>query len=499
MVLYRSTRDDRELFPSMDVIIQGISPEGGLFVPVKFPSLTCNQLQEMIDMDYLERAQLVLRRFLTDFKEDDLRHCVNSAYGSGRFDSDEIAPVIKLNDRMYIQELWHGPTCAFKDMALQIMPHFMKTALRAKGQKKQVIILVATSGDTGKAALEGFKDIDGIHIVVFYPLDGVSHLQKLQMVTQEGNNVHVVAVKGNFDDAQTGVKDIFTDAELNKQMESKGFQFSSANSINWGRLVPQIVYYVSAYLDMRKMAVLEEGEAFNIVVPTGNFGNILAAYYAKKIGLPIHKLICASNQNKVLTDFIRTGTYDRKRDFFKTISPSMDILISSNLERLLFELVDRDHRLIGQWMDQLKKEGAYSIDDITRKKLQEVFWGGFATEGETMETIRKVYEDYDYIMDPHTAVGKKVYDSYVHETGDKHKTLLVSTASPYKFARDVLRSIVGEDAVCGKEELDLLKALESFNRVRIPKSLAELRDKDIRHKKECLKNEMKKTVLEIFQ
>ena len=491
---YQSTRNKDVALNSMEIIKQGISADGGLFVPTEIPKFSTQDLNKLIDMTYEQRAVAILSLFLTDFSQEDLTRCVHSAYGMGSFDSKGIAPVISLSDDFFVQELWHGPTCAFKDMALQILPHLMSTAVRRTGEDKEIVVLVATSGDTGKAALEGFKDVERIKIIVFYPEQGVSHIQKLQMVTQEGNNVFVAAVKGNFDDAQTGVKNIFTDESMIKMLEKSGYTFSSANSINWGRLVPQIVYYISAYLDLLKENWISEGEEFNVVVPTGNFGNILAAYYAKMMGIPIGKLICASNKNNVLADFINTGIYDRRREFYKTISPSMDILISSNLERLLFELSGKQDDRVRDWMRDLKEKGVYKLDSETISRLQDLFWGGYATEDQTMESIEKTYNEYGYVLDPHTAVGKWVYDAYRKETQDRRKTVLVSTASPFKFAGDVLRSIIGEESIKGKDEFTLLDILSDIARMEIPAGLRGLDKKPILHNTICSKEDMRNVI-----
>jgi len=483
----------------MDVIKQGIASDGGLFVPDEIPGLSMDDFRMLAQEGYRERAVKVLSLFLTDYSQEDLTRCVYSAYNLEKFDVPDIAPVLKLDDQLYILELWHGPTCAFKDMALQLLPHLMVTAAKRTGEKDDIVILVATSGDTGKAALEGFKDVSGTHVVVFYPKEGVSSMQQLQMITQEGANVHVVAVEGNFDSAQSGVKAIFADKQLEQKMEQKGYRFSSANSINWGRLVPQIVYYISAWLNMLKAGEISEDQLVDVVVPTGNFGNILAAYYAKRMGVPIHRLICASNRNKVLADFINTGIYDRRREFYKTISPSMDILISSNLERLLFELSGGDHERVKTWMASLQSEGQYRIDDDSLHRLQEVFWGGYADDAQTLQAIRSTYQEYNYVLDPHTAVGKWVYDEYRRQTGDDHKAILASTASPFKFAGDVLRAILGQDAVEGRGEFELLDVLSRVSGLNIPLSLAGLKEKNIRHTISCRQDQMKDVVIELLK
>ena len=500
---YHSTRNNKLSMTSMEVIKQGLSPEGGLFVPDRIPKVSREELKGMIPVDYRQRAKKILSLYLTDYSQQQLTNCVESAYAAGQFSSSSIAQVTALEEGLHILELWHGPTCAFKDMALQILPYLMTTAMQSTDDKKEIIILTATSGDTGKAALEGFRDVPGTGILVFYPLDGVSSMQKLQMVTQEGSNVAVAAVNGNFDDAQTGVKRIFQDAQLAEQMEQRGFRFSSANSINWGRLVPQIVYYFSSYLDLVKQNRILLGQAMNIVVPTGNFGNILAAWYAKEMGLPINRLICASNDNKILTDFIHTGVYDKRREFIQTISPSMDILVSSNLERLLYELVGRDDIQLNSFMNQLSENGYYKIEDKALESLQSIMWGGYANVKETMASIRETFHSTGYTMDPHTAVGKCVYDAYRKETGDGTVTLLVSTASPFKFPGDVLQALqscaantsgLSKPSNGDHDEIKLLEQLAEAAGIAIPKPLQGLRDKKIRHTSECGREEMKNQV-----
>ena len=497
LMKYKSTRNKKSQLTAMEAIMQGISPEGGLFVPDYIPKLALDQLTELVDASYQQRAIEILRLYLTDYSTQDIALCVNAAYRNDNFSSCEIAPVVSLEDGFHILELWHGPTCAFKDMALQILPHFMTIALNNAKEKKDIIILTATSGDTGKAALEGFKDVPGTRIMVFYPQEGVSHMQQLQMVTQEGSNVKVVAVEGNFDDAQTGVKKIFGDNNLKGILEKQGCQFSSANSINWGRLVPQIVYYFSAYLDLVKKGIITMRQSINAVVPTGNFGNILAGYYAKKMGLPIKHLICASNDNNVLNDFIRTGVYNCKRDFHKTISPSMDILISSNLERLLFELVEHDDVQVNKWMQELSKMGQYCVEGKALKDLQATVCGGYATIQQTMRAIRETYQHSGYTMDPHTAVGKWVYDEYRRETGDITETILISTASPFKFPGDVLHAIQPDIGI--EDEAQLLKRLSEVSQLPIPKHLQGLMEKTILHNGFCKMKEMSHEVLEFVK
>lgn len=474
---YHSTRDNSISVTSAQAIKQGFSSEGGLFVPEQFPTVTLDEIESLSSKSYHERAYFVLNRFLTDFSEEDLKKCITSAYTKEKFGTEAIAPVYKLNDEVYFLELWHGPTCAFKDMALQILPHFLTTSMKMTNEDKEIIILVATSGDTGKAALEGFKDVDGTRIIVFYPDNGVSEIQKLQMVTQRGNNVSVAAVKGNFDDAQSGVKRIFTDEDYKELLDRNGFKLSSANSINWGRLVPQIVYYFSAYADLLASKEIEIGDEINVVVPTGNFGNILAAYYAKKMGLPIRKFICASNANNVLTDFIKTGKYNKNREFHTTISPSMDILISSNLERFLYDLSGNDDAVITDLMNQLNTNGEYVVPEEIMSKMQELFDADCCNDKETMATIRKTYDEYGYTMDTHTAVGKNVYDKYVERTGDKTKTVIASTASPFKFNQNVLIALEDCNAVVGKDEFELLEMLSKKSGLKVPESLEELKDK----------------------
>ncbi len=495
---YISTRGGLNRIKSAEAIKCGLAPDGGLFVPETDIKLAPEEIYSLAAMNYSERAVFILGRYLDDYSREELTECVNGAYGNGKFDGDNVAPVKKLNGNAYILELWHGPTCAFKDVALQILPRLLVEALQKTGENAETVILVATSGDTGKAALEGFKDVKGTWIVVFYPEDGVSQVQKMQMVTQEGGNVCTIAVKGNFDDAQNGVKAILSDTALREGMLSEGFKFSSANSINWGRLVPQIVYYFSAYADLMAAGEIAAGEKVNFAVPTGNFGNILAAWYAREMGLPIHKLICASNGNNVLTDFINTGVYNRDREFKKTISPSMDILISSNLERLLYELTGHDGLQVAEWMNQLKRDGRYTVNDGVKRRISELYWASCTTEAETLKTIKDVYEDYGYIVDPHTAVGIDVYDKYVISTGDITRTVIVSTASPFKFNESVARAIFGEGVTAGKTEFELLDMLAYKCGLEIPASLDGLEHKEILHKKVCAREEMKEEVKRVL-
>ncbi len=491
---YQSTRDKSISVSSAEAIKTGLSAEGGLFVPESFPKVTIEEIASLAGKSYTERAYFVLSKFLTDFTEEELNHCIRSAYTKEKFETDAIAPVYKLNDSAYILELWHGPTCAFKDMALQILPHLLTTSMKKTNEDKEIVILVATSGDTGKAALEGFKDVNGTRIIVFYPDNGVSEIQKLQMVTQEGNNVSVAAVKGNFDDAQNGVKKIFTDNSYKELLARNQFKLSSANSINWGRLVPQIVYYFSAYADLLKNNEIKAGEEINVVVPTGNFGNILAAYYAKKMGLPVKKFICASNENNVLTEFINTGVYNKNREFHTTISPSMDILISSNLERFLYDLTDKNDKVITELMNKLNTVGEYEIPAGVKAKLQSLFAADCSNDAETMAAIKEYAEKYGYVIDTHTAVAMSVYDKYIAKTGDKTKTVIASTASPFKFNQSVLIALGGHNEVVGKDEFTLLDELSKKSGMAVPKSLAELKNKSKIYDLVCSKEQMQEIV-----
>jgi threonine synthase len=476
----------------------GIAPDGGLLVPEKIPVLGMDKIEQMVCMSYQQRAVEVLKVYLDDYADEEIEDCVESAYTREKFGCSGIAPVYRMNENVYILELWHGPTCAFKDMALQILPHLLVKAMKKTGETHEIVILVATSGDTGKAALEGFKDVEGTRVIVFYPNNGVSEVQKKQMVTQEGRNVYTVAVEGNFDDAQNGVKEIFGDAEFKQKMRQKAFKLSSANSINWGRLVPQLVYYFSAYADIVKAGEIKAGDRVNIVVPTGNFGNILAAYYAYKMGLPVNRLICASNENNVLTDFINTGIYNKNRELKRTVSPSMDILISSNLERLLYEVTGHNAQAVSGWMGRLKNEGVYAVDPETRKKISGLFWAGFTNEKETLKTIEYIYKECDYVVDTHTAVGIDVYDKYVISTGDMTKTIIASTANPFKFNESVARAIFGDEAVEGKSEFELLQVLAKECRLIVPEGLKDLEKKEVRHKAVCRKTEMMEQVEKIL-
>ena len=488
---YFSTRGDAGRLDSAEAILKGLAPDGGLFVPEQLPKIDADFLASLAPLSYEERAAKVLGLYLTDYTADELKGCVTRAYGGGKFDCGKRAPVVHLTDASVL-ELWHGPTSAFKDMALQLLPQLMSTALRKTGVTDTVLILVATSGDTGKAALEGFRDVPQIKIMVFYPDGGVSRIQRLQMCTQEGANVNVTAVRGNFDDAQSGVKEIFSDEAFNKKLKEGEVRLSSANSINWGRLVPQIVYYISAYVDLVADGTIKAGEEINFTVPTGNFGDILAGFYAKEMGLPVHKLVCASNANNVLTDFLRTGVYDRNRDFFQTITPSMDILISSNLERLLYHMTG-DTATVAGWMQQLASTGRYDIGQDLLTKIQEVFWGDWADDAATKATIKDVYEKNHYVCDTHTAVAYTVARRYQEQTGDGHHMVVVSTASPYKFNGSVLEAIGA--ATEGKDEFDLLDELAARNDNPIPAGLASLKTKPVIHQKTCEKNTMRDAVM----
>lgn len=478
---YTSTRNNQIRVSAAQAIAGGISKEGGLFVPIEFPAITKTDLQAWAKLGYKERATAVLSRFLTDFTEAEVAECCTAAYGD-RFDSPAIAPMHDMGDGRHILELWHGPTCAFKDMALQILPHLMRVSVSKTNPNEQIVILVATSGDTGKAALEGFKDAPNTKILVYYPVDGVSEMQRFQMITQEGENVGVCAIRGNFDDAQTGVKSIFTDDEVKEKLAENGMRFSSANSINWGRLVPQIVYYISAYCDLLNQNKIQIGDPINVVVPTGNFGNILACYYAKRMGLPVQKMICASNRNRVLTDFFETGVYDCNRDFYTTTSPSMDILVSSNLERLLYHLSGENSEEIAALMQSLKTDRKYAVSDIVLRAAREHFEAGSADDDRVAATIRTVFEQEGYLCDTHTAVAIAVYDDYRKKTGDDTPTVIASTANPYKFAPAILEALGGSNTEKPYEQLAELNEKTGWE---IPVPLGSLRDKAIRFTDVC--------------
>lgn len=488
-MLYTSTRDNSVKVNASHAIAQGISEEGGLFVPCEFPHFSIDKIKEMAAMSYIDRAKTVLREFLDDFSEEELDYCVSGAYAEGKFYSEAVAPTVNVCGNENVLELWHGPTCAFKDMALQLLPYLMTVSAKKTADGKTIVILVATSGDTGKAALEGFKDVANTKILVFYPENGVSPMQKLQMVTQEGSNVAVCAVKGNFDDAQSAVKKIFTDDEIKNKLAEKNMMFSSANSINWGRLVPQIVYYFSAYCDLMNSDSISAGDEINVVVPTGNFGNILACYYAKKMGLPVKKLVCASNSNNVLTDFLNTGTYNKNRDFYTTTSPSMDILISSNLERLLYHMSGNDDKLVNDLMAKLSTDGVYTVSDELLSAIKESFSAGFAGEDDVNNTIKSYFDKYHYLCDTHTAVALKVYEDYIKNTGDDIPTVIDSTASPYKFSKSVLSAVTGGN-LPDADEFDMVKELHSKTGADVPTPLSSLRDKEVRFNNVCSKEDM---------
>lgn len=478
-----------------EAIVKGLSANGGLFVPETFPKVSGKEMEDMLTMSYPERAAKVLIKYLDDYDEEELLKACEAAYS--KFEGPDPAPLVKIEDKLYILELFHGPTCAFKDMALTVLPYLLRKGCDICGVKEQILVLVATSGDTGKAALEGFKDADGVKIMVFYPDDGVSSMQKLQMCTQEGDNVNVVAVKGNFDDCQTAVKTIFNSAEDAAVLKEKGTLLSSANSINFGRLAPQIAYYFSAYLDLVSSSQIEMGEEIDFSVPTGNFGNILAAYYAKRMGLPVRRLHCASNMNNVLTDFLAKGKYDVHREFYKTMSPSMDILVSSNLERLLFEVSGRNYKLTAERMAKLKSDGVYEITEEERAKIAEIFDGGFADEDEVVETVYDLFCDTGYTMDTHTGCAMKVANDWFYKNKkDVTKMVVVSTASPYKFPQDVLYAVTGNDV---RDSFKGIKRLHAATAMAIPKSLATLRDKPIRFKTTVSKEKMFDEVLKFVE
>ena len=494
-MIYVSTRDRSRQANAAQAVVQGISREGGLFAPLEIPSVSLAEIAAMTGMSYPERAAFILTPWLECFSGETVLRICRDAYT--RFDTPAIAPVACLSGRRSVLELWHGPTLAFKDMALQLLPLLMSESARLTGETRDILILVATSGDTGKAALEGFRDRPGVKICVFYPENGVSEAQRLQMVTQEGGNVRAVAVKGNFDDAQTGVKQIFTDPARQKELAGYNAVFSSANSINLGRLLPQIAYYFSAYCDMISQGQAAIGDPFNITVPTGNFGNILAAHYAARMGLPVHRLICASNSNNVLSDFIRTGIYDRNRAFHLTTSPSMDILISSNLERLLFELADCDDSRVRELMDELKSTGRYALSDGERQKMQRLLWGGWANEEQVLSCIGDTFRQDRYLIDPHTAVAFCCADAYRRETGDGLPMLIASTASPFKFGRSVLRAI--EDVPDAMDDFDCDERLSQLSGRALPDAIALLRKKPVLHTAVAEKDALWQAVLPLVK
>ncbi len=493
-LLYTSTRSEDVKVTASQAILKGLASDGGLFVPECIPALDVS-LEELAQMDYRQVAYEVMKLFLTDFTEEELKNCINKAYDE-KFDTTEIAPLVKADGAYYL-ELFHGATIAFKDMALSILPHLLTTSARKNNVKNDIVILTATSGDTGKAALAGFADVPGTRIIVFYPKHGVSPIQEKQMVTQKGGNTYVVGIEGNFDDAQTGVKMMFNDTELAEELDKAGFQFSSANSINIGRLVPQVVYYVYAYTRLLANEEITDGEKINVVVPTGNFGNILAAYYAKNMGVPVGKLICASNENKVLYDFFLTGTYDRNREFVLTSSPSMDILISSNLERLIYRIAGNDAKANKQLMDSLKNEGVYSISSDMKKELAD-FYGNYAGEDETAAVIRSVYENTGYVIDTHTAVAAGVFRKYTAATGDMTKTVIASTASPFKFTRSVMDAI-DREKYDSMSDFELVDELSAIANVSVPQAIEDIRTAPVLHDRVCDRTEMKQTVKDILK
>lgn len=487
-MLYRSTRGKAEAVKASEAVIKGIAEDGGLYVPEEFPQIT-ESFEELGTMTYQQLAFYIIKKYFDDFSHDELKECIDKAYDE-KFEDPDIVP-LKFKAGVYFLELYHGRTLAFKDMALSLLPYLLKTSAKKLGITREIVILTATSGDTGKAALEGFHNVDGTKIVVFYPKDGVSEIQKRQMITQEGENTFVVGIEGNFDDAQNGVKNIFADEKFNHFLYENGYMFSSANSINIGRLVPQIVYYVYSYVNLLKGKKIKNGESINIVVPTGNFGNILAAYYARNMGVPIGKLICASNENKVLTDFINTGIYDRRRELSVTNSPSMDILISSNLERFLYEISGRDAELISTLMEQLRKEGKYELNQDMKEKLK-VLYGNFAAAKETISAVRKVYEASDYVIDTHTAVAYDVFEKYRENTGDNAVTVIASTASPFKFPVSINEALNFADK--DTPDFEMIKALSDKLGLKIPAGIEGLNKKEILHRTTCKKDEMRDAI-----
>ncbi|MBQ3537152.1 MAG: threonine synthase [Clostridia bacterium] len=492
---YTSTRNNTLSVSSSFAIANGISTDGGLFVPTDIPGVTADFIQSLVPLTYIERARKVLSLFLTDFTEEEINKDTEGAYKES-FTHEKTAPVVTLHDNVNVLELWHGPTCAFKDMALQLLPYLLTDSAKKMSDGKEIVILVATSGDTGKAALEGFKDVPGTKILVFYPSDGVSAMQKLQMTTQKGENVGVCAIKGNFDDAQTGVKTIFTNPAVREELDKNNMAFSSANSINWGRLVPQIVYYFSAYADMIADGKIANGDKVNFTVPTGNFGNILAAYYAMEMGLPVNKLICASNANNVLTEFIETGKYNRVRKFHTTVSPSMDILVSSNLERLLFHLCGDNSEEIKKLFGALSEKGEYTVSEEMLTKIKNIFAAGCSDDVRTKKTIGETFSEYNYLCDPHTAVAVDVYNTYREKTGDTTPTVIVSTASPYKFTPAVLEGLGKTPS--SDDEFEMIEAVEALSGVKAPVKLTELKGASPRFTDIHEKDEMQSVVLSML-
>ena len=486
--MYFSTRGNYSKVPAAKAIALGMVPAGGLFVPAELPVISPAELNGLVGKSYQEVAQYILELYLKDYSSAEIAECIAGAYNTAKFGAPEIAPLYQLNANTHILELWHGPTAAFKDLALQIMPFLLTKAIQKVEASREVVILVATSGDTGKAALEGFKDVPGIRIIVFYPHSGVSKVQELQMTTTGGSNTHVVAVQGNFDDCQNAVKQIFGDQGYNDLLNEQGYELSSANSINWGRLLPQIVYYFAAYLRLLERQEIAGGDKINIVVPTGNFGNILAAYYAARMGVPVGRLICASNENRVLTDFFTTGVYDRRREFIKTNSPSMDILISSNLERFLFEITGHDADAVNRWFNDLAEHGVFDVGPQVKTAMDQLIQAGYASEQETMATIRETFVQHSYLLDTHTAVGVKVYEDYRRQTGDNTPAVIAATANPYKFSTAVLEAIKGPQAVAGQDEFDILRELQELSGAEIHPALRDLEKLPVRHNAICDKD-----------
>ena len=493
---YYSTRNTAVSIDSAEAIKMGLSRDGGLLTPESIPQIDEAFLNSLVNARYQERAAKIMALYLTDYTEEELLTFTENGYGPEKFDCEAVVPLRKVDDNTHCMELWHGPTSAFKDVALQMLPQLLSAALRKTGEDKTACILVATSGDTGKAAMEGFADVEQTKIMVFYPKDGVSAVQEAQMVTQEGANVGVCSVVGNFDDAQTGVKRIFSDVEIRETLADRGYFLSSANSINWGRILPQVVYYISAYCDLLRDGEIQMGDKVNFCVPTGNFGDILAGYYAMRMGLPVNKLICASNSNDVLTDFLRVGLYNRKRPFYTTMSPSMDILISSNLERLVFDLCGRDDREVRRYMDSLNQNGAYVVTDDVRAAIQELFWAGFCSEEATTATIADYYKNKGYLIDTHTAVAANVLEQYRKVTKDETLTVFLSTASPYKFCNHVL-SAIGETPV--GDGVELLDQLNAVSGVTVPRRLAGLKGKERRFDQNTEKEGMDAVVLDFLK
>jgi len=504
-MLYRSTRGDKNRISCAGAIAQGLAGDGGLFVPEEFPVLSPETISVLAAEPYCKRAAQIMSLFMADFSMEELERYTNAAYevdGPGGFSDGKAAPLYDLSHSTHFLELWHGPTCAFKDMALQVMPGLLTASLKKIGETREVCILVATSGDTGKAALEGFSDVKGTKIMVFYPRDGVSEVQKLQMTSQSGDNVNVVAVEGNFDDAQTGVKKIFSDESLCTGLNKLGYMLSSANSINWGRLVPQVVYYISVYCDLLNSGSIKPGEKINFCVPTGNFGNILAAYYAERIGLPVNRLICASNRNDVLTQFIKTGVYSKNRPFYTTVSPSMDILVSSNLERLLFEMSGRNGSAVTSYMSALLTEGSYSVPDFVCSELDRIFHSGRCSEEDTMRTIKNVFDGHGYLIDTHTAVAYKVLNDYREETGDGSTSVVVSTASPFKFCEAVIKALEisdKRDEAMPPTGAALIDRLSESTNIAVPAPLNALKNAVPRFNETVAVSRMKDSVVDFIK